>query len=225
MNELKSAGVPKTIFVVGLIAAILASSLIAAVVVKQFSPTNGLNGDKGDKGDTGATGQQGPTGATGPQGIQGIKGDKGDKGDSGASNVIAQWNVTWRGLTGDLIWAGDIGTSKFCSTFDYNWGRGIVFSYGGADYYDYIGFQAKMQINKQRDGPVTFYVGADDSYRLYIDGFLWIDGWNPEGFHSTTIVLNTLSQGFHNLELYYREWYWEASVTFSCDSDLLMWRG
>jgi len=275
MNIMKdSLGISRTVFIIGLIAAILASSLISAIMVTQFSPSKGPKGDKGEKGDTGDTGATGATGATGPQGAQGLqgttgatgttgptgpKGDKGDTGDTGAagpkgdtgatgsqgatgatgatgpqgqkgdpgkSYVIAQWSVQWRGLTGDLNWAGDIGTpQKFCSTFDYDWGQGTLFSYNGIDYKDYIGFYATMQINKTRDGPVTFYVGADDSYRLYIDGALWIDGWNPEGFHSTTIVVNNLAQGLHDLVLYYRESYWNARVSFRCDSDLLTWLG
>ena len=52
-------GISKTMFVVGLIAAILASSLVSVVIVTQL-PT--AKGPKGDKGDTGATGLQGPAG-------------------------------------------------------------------------------------------------------------------------------------------------------------------
>ena len=52
-------GISKTMFVVGLIPAILASSLVSAVIVTQL-PT--AKGPKGDKGDTGATGLQGPPG-------------------------------------------------------------------------------------------------------------------------------------------------------------------
>jgi len=188
MNELKSAGVPKTIFVVGLIAAILVSSLVAAVTMTQL-PT--------------AKGQQ-PT---------------------QASLVIAQWTVIWKGLTGDLNWAGDLGTSKFCSTFDYNWGTGDLFYNGVTYYYDYVGFYAYMRIYKTRDGPVTFTVGADDSYWLYIDGVTWIKDWTTGGYRTTQKTLNYLSQGFHTLELYYKEKTSYARVTFSCDSDLLMWLG
>lgn len=59
MTQAKSVGISKTLFVVGLIAAILASSLISAVIVTQLPIAKG---PKGDKGDTGATGLQGPPG-------------------------------------------------------------------------------------------------------------------------------------------------------------------
>ncbi len=59
MTQVKSVGISKTLFVVGLIAAILASSLISAVIVTQLPIAKG---PKGDKGDTGATGLQGPPG-------------------------------------------------------------------------------------------------------------------------------------------------------------------
>jgi predicted secreted protein len=70
MTEAKT-GISKTMFVVGLLVAILASSLIASAVSMQYA--------KGPKGDTGATGA---TGATGPQGS---KGDTGATGATGAT--------------------------------------------------------------------------------------------------------------------------------------------
>jgi hypothetical protein len=82
MTEAKSMGISKTMFVVGLIAAILASSLVSAAIMTQLSTTLGLKGDKGDTGATGATGPTGATGATGPQGLQGIQGVQGARGFS-----------------------------------------------------------------------------------------------------------------------------------------------
>jgi hypothetical protein len=71
MTEAKSVGISKTMFMVGLIVAILASSLISAAIVTQLPLAEGPKGDKGDRGDTGAigaTGPQGPRGATGAAG-------------------------------------------------------------------------------------------------------------------------------------------------------------
>jgi hypothetical protein len=62
-------GISKTMFVVGLVITIVASSLIASAVSMQYA--KGPQGDKGDTGDTGPTGATGATGATGPQGPQG----------------------------------------------------------------------------------------------------------------------------------------------------------
>jgi hypothetical protein len=166
----------------------------------------GPKGDKGDKGDTGATGSQGP------QGLQGIQGEKGD---SGNETVFAQWDVHWRTLTGDLQWGAEVGTSQFCSTFNYNWGSGTVF----LGYDDYIGFGATMQVNMQRDGPVTFTVGGDNNFWLYVDGDLKISGSSSWGISKTM----TLSRGMHTLTLWYYEVTGVALVIFNCDTDILMW--
>ncbi len=66
MTEAKSMGISKTMFIVGLIAAVLASSLISLVEVTQMPFMKGPKGDKGDTGATGATGPQGPAGSTTP---------------------------------------------------------------------------------------------------------------------------------------------------------------
>jgi hypothetical protein len=81
MAEGKNIGITKTTFVIGIIVAILVSSLISVFAVSQLNlstQSSQVNGLKGDKGDTGATGPQGPkgdTGATGPAGPQGPSGN------------------------------------------------------------------------------------------------------------------------------------------------------
>jgi hypothetical protein len=83
MSEGKtSVGVSRTTFIVGLIIAILISSLLSIGVAMQYGL---LKGPKGDKGDTGATGPQGPQGPQGERGPQGEKGPKGDPGGVTAS--------------------------------------------------------------------------------------------------------------------------------------------
>lgn len=198
MTEVKK-GISKTIFVVGLVIAILVSSLISTLVATQM----GLKGPKGDKGDTG------------PQGPQG---EKGDKGDTGPTVVFAQWDVSWRTLTGDLQWGAEVGTSKFCSTFDYNWGTGVIF----LGYDDYIGFRATMQVKIQRDGPVAFTIGSDDGSELYIDDVKKIDNWGSHAYRTRSITLY-LSQGIHSLTLRYYDISSYARISFNCDSDILMW--
>lgn len=73
-ERVSSIGISKTVFIVGIIIAILASSLISTIVVMQGKSILGLESEKGEQG------PQGPQGETGPQGIQGPKGDKGDPG-------------------------------------------------------------------------------------------------------------------------------------------------
>jgi hypothetical protein len=62
-------GISQTTFIAGLVVAILASSLISAVVAMTI-----IQGPKGDKGDTGPQGETGTTGPQGPQGEQGPPG-------------------------------------------------------------------------------------------------------------------------------------------------------
>jgi hypothetical protein len=81
MKTPNSKGITTVIFVVGLIVAILAASLIA-VGVSSFVII-GQKGEKGDKGDTGATGATGAAGATGATGPAGAKGDTGATGATG----------------------------------------------------------------------------------------------------------------------------------------------
>lgn len=210
MTETKSTGISKTMFIVGLIAAILVSSLVSAVMVTQLPTTKGPKGDKGDTGDTGATGATGATGETGP---------KGEKGEPGDETVFARWDVHWRTLTGDYQWGAEVGTNQFSPNFFYNWGNGVVF----LGYDDWIGFTATMQIKVQRNGPITFTVGADDECRFYIDGGLRIDLGVRSSYRTQSIVANDLTQGFHTLTLTYSESYGWAAVSFACDIDVLMW--
>ncbi|MBL0079909.1 MAG: hypothetical protein IPP53_12625 [Bacteroidetes bacterium] len=48
----------------------------------------------------------------------------------------------------------------------------------------------------------SFTVGADDGYRLIIDGTTYIDNWTDGGYRTTTAVVY-LASGNHNLELQY----------------------
>jgi len=183
----------------------------------------GPKGDKGDNGPQGPTGPLGPAGVQGPTGLQGPKGDKGDTGPQGPAGptvVFAQWNLTWKTLTGDLQWGAAVGTSKWGSIFDYDWGTGVVF----LGYDDYIGFQATMTINMTRDGPVHFVIGSDDGSRLYIDGVLKIDYWWSHIYGERGITTD-LSKGLHTLTLWYYDVAGGARVSFNCDLDLLMWYG
>lgn len=191
-------GISKTTFIVGLIIAILASSLISVVIVTQLPTVKGPKGDKGDKGDTG------------PQGLQG------EKGDPGNETVFAHWDVNWKTITGDGQWGGVVGTSQFSPTFWHDWSTGIVFQ----GYDDYIGFEANMQINMQRDGPVTFKVGGDDTFWLYLDSAsLIVSGTKNWGVYKTIY----LSRGMHTLSLWWRDITGDAVVLFDCDSDILHW--
>ena len=221
MSEGKNLiGISRTTFVVGLVVAILISSVASTVVYTQIVG-KGPKGDKGDIGPPGPTGPQGTQGIQGPQGTQGPKGDKGDTGPQGPAGptvVFAEWELSWKTLTGDLEWGAQVGTSKWGSIFDHDWGTGDIF----LGYDDYIGFQATMTIKMERDGPVHFAIGSDDGSRLYIDGVLKIDNWGTHTYRISGITMD-LSKGFHTLTLSYYDVAGNARVSFDCDPDVLMW--
>jgi hypothetical protein len=77
--------ISRTIFLAGLIAAILVSIGVSAVVSTQWA--KGPKGDTGDTGPQGIQGVQGLTGATGPAGDRGATGSQGAKGDTGATGA------------------------------------------------------------------------------------------------------------------------------------------
>ena len=203
MSELKTmSGISRGVFIAGIIIAILTSSAISIFTVNQLN----MPGLKGEKGDTGTIGPQGP------QGPQGPKGDP-------AAVTFAKWNVNWHTFTGDMLPGPSVGNSTFCSTFDYDWGTGIVFSI----YDDYIGFMATMQVKMQRSGPVAFTVGSDDGHILYLDGVVVVTDWAALHSYRTQTAIRYLTFGTHTLSLEYRETSGGARVSFECDSDILAW--
>jgi len=131
--------VSMTVFLAGLIAAILVSSVVSAVVSTQWAVgPQGPEGDTGPQGeqgvqgltgDTGPAGPTGPAGATGATGPQGAKGDKGDMGTTGATGpqgpagtatryvIEGSFNVT---QDGDLIKYVEASDN---STTAYHWKR------------------------------------------------------------------------------------------------------
>ena len=121
-------------------------------------------------------------------------------------------------LTGSLQWGGTVGTSQLCSTFNYNWVTGNVFQ----SYATYIGFEATMTVKMQRNGPVTFTIGADDGDELYLDGSVLINDFTSHSYRTQTTTIN-LSQGTHTLTLWYFQVTGTAQVSFTCDSDILQW--
>lgn len=200
MSELKTmSGISRGVFIAGIIIAILTSSAISIFTANQLDMP-GLKGEKGD------------TGAIGPQGPQGLKGDP-------AAVTFAKWNVNWHIFTGDMLPGPSVGNSTFCSTFDYDWGTGIVFSI----YDDYIGFTATMQVKMQRSGPVAFTVGSDDGHILYLDGIVVVTDWAALHSYRTQTAIRYLTFGTHTLSLEYRETSGGARVSFECDSDILAW--
>jgi len=79
MSEYKSlVGISRTTLILGIVIAVLASSIISAAVSMELA-----KGPKGDTGEQGTTGPQGPEGEQGPQGEQGLQGPIGPQGETG----------------------------------------------------------------------------------------------------------------------------------------------
>ena len=85
---MNNKGITRTIFVVGLIAAIALAGFLSAGISTQLAiGTHGLKGDTGPQGSKGDTGTAGATGETGPKGATGAKGDTGATGPQGQQGV------------------------------------------------------------------------------------------------------------------------------------------
>jgi len=80
-EKMSEVGISKTTFILGIVIAILASSIISTAVSMQWA-----QGPQGLKGEQGLQGEQGPSGP------QGEKGDKGDTGDTGSQGPRARYN-------------------------------------------------------------------------------------------------------------------------------------
>lgn len=88
MSEWKNlVGISRTTFVLGIVIAILASSIVSTLVSMQLA-----KGPKGDKGDTGPQGPQGLPGTDGVNGKDGVNGTDGLEGKSAYEIWLGQGN-------------------------------------------------------------------------------------------------------------------------------------
>jgi hypothetical protein len=81
MTKEISFGISRTTFMVGLVIAVLASSVLSTTIATQV--ITGPQGPEGPQGIQGPKGDTGETGSQGPQGIQGVQGPKGETGPQG----------------------------------------------------------------------------------------------------------------------------------------------
>ncbi|MDR2707610.1 MAG: collagen-like protein, partial [Nitrososphaerota archaeon] len=115
--------VSKTVFVVGIIVAIIVASAVSIFVASQL--ITGTPGEKGPQGPVGATGPKGDTGAVGPQGATGdtgATGATGATGDTGPQGYAGKDGSTTRYVIegsfdveqdGDLILHRNLGTEEY----------------------------------------------------------------------------------------------------------------
>ena len=126
-------GVSMTMFIVGIVIAILVSSVVSIAITSQLSVgpqgpeglqgATGAQGAQGIQGVAGASGAIGATGATGPKGDTGAQGPKGDTGDTGPQGergfgMPQQGNIT---VPSFAFVAGDINDK-----IAYSGGNGLL---------------------------------------------------------------------------------------------------
>ncbi len=125
--------VSKTVFVAGIIAAILVSSVASAALSSGFiGQGQGPQGIQGIQGIAGLTGPQGPKGDTGATGLQGAKGDKGDTGTTGVTGPAGAAGNTTRYViqgffnvtqNGDLVYFFNETVGGYPSISEEHWKR------------------------------------------------------------------------------------------------------
>ncbi len=115
------------------------------------------------------------------------------------------------------------GPNEANEKFTNDWSIG--FSLTGSNYgsrYDDVGFRSGRSISFS-EGWHTFYVGADDGIKLFIDGILKTSA-NAWGDHSFTNNQNTIiadiSAGDHDIEIDYYEDGSYAKIQFDYDSGI-----
>ncbi len=141
-----------------------------------------------------------------------------DQGYCETERVKSTWDVTWWSsdqFGGKGTKLGEIELPR--ATFDINWARGELFD-GRADN---IRLDATAEV-LVRHTPVYFNVGADDGYRLLVDGKEVVSDWSPHAFRQGEVFMN-LPQGLHQLEIQYYEWGGPARLRFVTDPDILQW--
>jgi hypothetical protein len=104
--KMAQAFVSKTVFFVGIIAAILIAGVVSTVVSAQVTSQQTIQGPVGP---TGPQGEPGETGQTGPQGAKGEKGDPGTNGATGQAGATGPQGP--KGETGEMGPAGATGAT------------------------------------------------------------------------------------------------------------------
>jgi hypothetical protein len=153
-------GVSKTLFITGIIIAILASSALSTVIVTQLAVgpegpagPQGLKGEEGKQGIQGMIGPQGPQGVTGPQGVQGPQGNQGIQGESGPE-----------GSTGPIGPQGEIGPQGI---------QGLPGGFGAPDY-----DSGWVTLTTQETEYFAHNLGTTENLFVYLYGrAMWMGQW------------------------------------------------
>jgi len=120
-TEEKYVGISKTTFLVGLLIAIIASSLISTLVAMQWAVIQGPKGDKGDTGEQGPQGLQGEQGPQGPQGLPSVFASKAANDSISTTETVEYTDVSNMSVTLTLSEESDVLILFSCEAYpDYD---------------------------------------------------------------------------------------------------------
>ena len=151
-----------------------------------------------------------------------------DQGTCELSINRSEWKAVWWPIVTGGTLGTYLGSSVLPANFSQDWGRGEIFD----GLQDNVRMQAEMDFVLQRHGPVTFRLGADDGYRLFLDGKPIIttyglpdfisESWSNHAYQETTVTV-LVQPGVHSLVMDYYEAGNLASLEFNMDADGHEW--
>ena len=177
MNN-KTGGISTTMFISGIVLAILVSSALSTVIATQFAV--------GPQGPMGPQGPKGDTGDRGPQGIQGVQGATGPEGPAGGFGA-PDYDSGWVPLSPDIASTFNPQLGPLEDLFVYIVGRsylGDPFNFWvyhqsgiGDDRYDYTDIFTYQETGAHWEtyqDTIRVYRGNDDLTWDEVRVFIWV---------------------------------------------------
>ena len=200
--------ISRTMFLAGLVVAILVSSGMSAVVSTQLAAgpqgpagatgATGPQGAKGDKGDTGQTGATGPAGATGTTGATGATGPQGLVGPQGPPGAIP-FNSTYSVTTSTTTSLSMVDIPAMSVRITLNRTSQVIIIFSAEAWMsspgDYMIVQALV------DSSVT-HPSATGNYLVLTRATI-----SNMSSCSYTFYLNNVSAGVHTVKMQWRSYY------------------
>lgn len=122
------------------------------------------------------------------------------------TQIASLWRVDY---FGNPDWAGAPASSQYVGAVAFNWGSGSPSPNIAAD-----NFTARLSTETYfYAGTYNFSVLADDEFALFIDGGVIRDTRGQGQSGKTTVAPVAIAQGYHRIEVLYREWTQAAYLT------------
>jgi hypothetical protein len=202
-----SIGISQTTFLLGIVAAVLASSIIAPVVGNQLGLVSGPQGDQGEQGLQGLQGEPGSPGSQGergPQGLQGLQGDPGPPGPSiGAqyASVYTDEGAFSNGTAGEWVDLPD----TFVRLVVAQTSHLVIFFSAGVRTHTTISLRAVVQdLGRELNDTVYRREWAHPDGTLITSTY-----WDPQTFH---FVMSNVSAGGHYVKIQWKVEYYDADL-------------